>query len=398
MTAWIQDLQSRGGVLVAHALDWIDWQCGGSFPSGGLGVLRLADALRTFASEECAQGNQEADDQRFIDGAGAMLALLLLHHIGTGEHRQRGTEHRVALGRFGFFDPFAAIHGALDAPDPVAHLRGQLEQAEAEARGEGTYSRVVSAFQECLAETHPNVQIDSQYEYALTLTGGTQVDLSRVAVATSGEPKETVRRAVARIVSLLPQATETPTNGSLDAPRNRPAASDIPWEEAAPRVLPRLISASFADPLGDAVFLRPFHHDVKLALVLSYTDRARYVRSNEVATWGDARVILRKALENLAARSEQARFATIEADAGRLVVAQSRDGLDAARLLLPGLQRVLEGEIEPPWVAGIPHRDMLIACSAKQPRAVRHLTTLVADHAARASHRISERLFPVGRV
>ena len=194
-----------------------------------------------------------------------------------------------------------------------------------------------------------------------------------------------VARAIDKLVSMLPGG---------------PSAPERDLGEVRQALLPRLVPRDFLDDspgMRDELALKPvLGGALHAALILGYEGRARYVRQRELAHWslapGDALAI---ALENLAARSARARFARVDTAHGPLVVARTGDGLDGARLLLPTLHDVLAPELGSPFLAAAPHRDALFAC-AIEPRELRDaLAARVRDDAARAPHRISDRLFAI---
>src|SRR5262245_58248231 len=102
----MEALRDRGGPFLVKAVDFATWKGPREYPGGAAGMRRLGELVEAFAHDETAT---DADDARFVEGAGSMLALLLVGHVGLGGHRRAGERHRVALGRRGFFDPFAAI-------------------------------------------------------------------------------------------------------------------------------------------------------------------------------------------------------------------------------------------------------------------------------------------------
>jgi hypothetical protein len=184
-----------------------------------------------------------------------------------------------------------------------------------------------------------------------------------------------------------------------------PANLAVEWNEARPRLYPRLVSRTLLDELHRAhegrgtLSSRAVAADVLCTLVLHYDDRARYARADEVERWDQAEgagAAHRAALENLAARSARARFARIDTPDGPIVVARTGDGLDAARLILPTLHDVLAPELGSPFVAAIPHRDTLLACARAPAALVDAMRARTADEAARAPHGISAALFEVG--
>lgn len=390
MSDWLEALAPRGGPLLPAAREFILWKCGGTVAKGPEGIAHLARVVDDFAHDPEAPSE---DDARFLDGAGALLAHLLIEHLGGPGHRQRQNEerepeHRVALGRRGFFDPFGAIDAALDADDPRAELRARVAEAEAEAQGRGPYARVVTAFEEVLATRRPELLIVEHFGYELSLGDGIDVDLGRAAAATDDQDEDAVVLACAKLVAMLP--------GSDDE-----ATGLTSWEEAERRLLPRLVARSFVDELHQhergRLWYRDVGPDVVMTLLLSYPGRSRYVRADEVDCWAVPDATLEETwLTRLAARSEQARFARVDTQEGAMVIARTGDGLDSARLVLPTLWGVLVEELPPPILAAVPHRDALLAVSASEPAMVAALRARAEDDFRKAPHGISPGLFEVG--
>lgn len=376
MNDWVEALRSKAGPLVDAAKAFLRWRHLEVGP-GAHGITALAVALDDYCEDE----NPHHDDDRFIEGAGATLGLLLIEHL-DGEHRLQDGKHRVRLGGRGFFDPFGAIDRALDADDPRQQLALSIGDAEREAKGDGTVSNTVCAFIRELERHRTDLHVVEQFELELRLSDGTEVDLQRLAHATRDESAKALQRAASKFVSMLPGRTQV---------------ADCSWSDAATRLLPRLVSSKFLQglPESSGVFASRFMGDVHVALLVDYADRARFVRSAEVDRWKKSGALpLRVALENLASRSDKARFTRIETADGPLLVARSGDGLDAARLLLPSLYAVLREELSGTIVVSVPHRDTLIACEAAS--AVRkHLQSRVTDDMRRAPHAISSTLFEI---
>jgi len=365
--------------MLAPMGDWVD----------ALDAGPLAAVARRFAGDPLPRGpaaiewllaylprhlDEGEDDDEFIEGAGALLGVVLLDHHG-GHHVVRGHRHRLTLGRFGSFDPFALAESLLDADDPHARLAEELRLAESEAAGVGPMARVVRAFAVALEAMRPELAIASRVGLALALSDGVEVDLRRVAVASDGEDDAVVARSAEKLVRLLP-------GGEADAP--------MPFVEAAELLRPRLVAADFADELP-GLFTHPLPARfgtelIRVALQLAFEGRSRFVRQREVDAWRDAQPLL-VAIENLAARSADARFVRVDSEDGVLVVAGSGDGLDAARLLLPTLEDVLRAELAGPILVSVPHRDTLLASDSEAL-----LRARTDDAHARAPHKIATAL------
>jgi hypothetical protein len=131
-------------------------------------------------------------------------------------------------------------------------------------------------------------------------------------------------------------------------------------------------------------------------LVLRFKDRARFVRSAEVESWRQLGAMPgRTSLHNLAQASGAARFLQHFTPHGPLVVAESRDGLDAARLFLPGLHDVLAPILGDQFLVSTPHRDTLLAAPASSAGLLAELQARTDAAVRGAPHAISSRLWLV---
>jgi uncharacterized protein YtpQ (UPF0354 family) len=343
----------------------------------------LARAMDRFLSLDEVSPTAEHD---FVEGAGAVLGVILIDHHPDARHRTRAGKHRVQLGDHGYFDPFFAIEAALESDDPRAALARQVATAEAEQRSEGPISRVVKSLSLQLAHTRPDLRIANHFDLDLSLASSDQqpfdVDLQRAVDSTREQAQPAVERVVARLVSMLPGASS-------------PALS---FAAVRDRLLPRLCAASLLDELAERVrsplFSLAITSELRVALQVEIEGRGRYVRARELADWGlsDSQAIS-LALDNLGERSARFRLVREDTSYGALYVARSGDGLDSARLLLPALYEHLRARFGADAVVGVPHRDTFMVCGAQDMGLVAELRTRCEHTAARAPHRISGNLF-----
>jgi len=383
---WREALRAECGELITAAQRFAP----SPFPRGAEGLRALAARLSAHADDEAAT---ESDDRAFIEGAGALLGLLLVDHAGSGALVRRDGRVRVRLGTSGFIDPFTIMEGALDADRPREALRRAVALAEAEILGKGPFSRVITAVEEALAELRPDLRVAERFEAWLRLEDGTELELRRIVDATHDQAQPAVQAAARKFVAMIPGGSSA-----------RPATSDDDaWEAIRARILPRLVPAGFSAGDGAPTLLltalpprnpdTPIH-GIAIAFVVPEQDRARYVRVDEQAVRErDPLTVRAQAIVNLAARSQSARFARVDTEVGPLIVARTGDGLDAARLLLPGLHAVVAAELGASCALAVPHRDTLLACAADSPDALAALAARARDDAARAPHRISDALF-----
>jgi uncharacterized protein YtpQ (UPF0354 family) len=361
---WLNALEDVGGRLVPAARDFVDSQRPPSPGTGAPGIRWLAAQLEDFVDRD----SDGADDDRFVEGAGALLGLLLIDHLG-GRTREREGCHRVQLGRFGWFDP--------DAEEPRRCLSEYLSVAEQEAAQNGPVSRVVRVFADALGRTRPDLGIESQFELTVDLDNGATVDLSRLERVARDQDDDAAIEAARRIISMLPGAG---------------AQEETPWNEAAPRLLPRLVSQRFLAslPSEQTLYFDAMGNDVHLALQLRYGTRARYVRSVEIDSWALERAAVKQqAIENLAAKSRSLR---LERVTDAILRVRQGDGLDGARLLLPDLAARLERLGASTWVAAAPHRDVLLLAGEQ---ALEELSKRAGDAVQRAPHPVSASLFVI---
>ncbi len=367
---WLDTLGDVGGRLVPAARFFVDSERPPLPGAGSHGIRWLAARLEDFVDRE----TDDTEDDLFVEGAGSLLGLLLIEHLG-GRTRERDGCHRLQLGRFGWFDPFSAIQDALDAEDPRACLAECLSIAEREAADDGPVSKIVRAFAETLEQERPDVGIESQFELTIDLDNGASVDLARLERVARDADGDATTEAARRIISMLPGA------GPAEA---------TPWHEAASRLLPRLVSEKFLAslPSEQDLYSESVGHDVHIALQLRYGSRARYVRASEVAAWALERSAARhQSIENLMSKSRSLRLEPIGEGVLRL---RQGDGLDGARLLLPDLAARLTRLQDARWIAAAPHRDVLLLAHGA---AVDALAERALDASRRAPHPISPSLF-----
>lgn len=354
------------------------------YRGGREGLLALCRELERFTYRTNVDEEME---RRFVEGAGALLGVLLIDHLGAASHVSQGALHRVQLGAHGFFDPFGAVDRALDAADVRAELARQIERAEAEACNRGPISRLVVSLRSALASERPDLEIEDQFDLTLKLRRKPsqelfELDLKRAVETTCDQEQRAVDVVARRLLTMLPGASESP----LDV-------ADI---EA--RMLPRLTRADAVRELsvqGKSVLLNvPLTEDLVVALLIEYAGRARYVRARELESLRlCSEEAFAVAARNLRAKSECTRLVREQTPHGATFVARTGDGRDSARVLLPELYAELSGRVGPEVCIAIPHRDTFLACNGSDAALVQQLARRAAQDAARAPHALSAHTF-----
>jgi uncharacterized protein YtpQ (UPF0354 family) len=388
VTLWLSaSLRSRASVLAPTAERFLHEWLGDEarhFRGGAQGLVALCQHMERWVFREDVG---EESERRFVEGAGALLGLLLIDHLGDAQHAERGSVHRLRLGRHGFFDPFAAVDGALEAEDVRAELSRQVAVAEAEAKTRGPVSRVVASLLGLVERERPELIFDEQFESSLWLrctSSGEriEIDLRRAIESTRDQDEHAVREVARRLLAMLPGAAEP--RAELDEVRGR--------------IVPRLARTDtlreLATHADNALFSAPLADELRIALLVEHDGRARYVQQRELARWSIAEAtLLELARENLAARSARARLGAIDTAHGPLLIARTGDGRDSARVLLKSLYGALSARLGERVFVGLPHRDTFFACGEGNPALFAELARRTAVDAARAPHRLSERVF-----
>lgn len=341
-------------------------------PARGVDGLRaLATAIDRFAEEGAPE-----DEDAFLEGAGALLGAIVIEHFaGRARHVERSGQHRLALGAAGFVDPFAIVARVLNGETPAQRvLAAEMTLVEAELAGTGPLARLALALEAELAASRPELRVVDRFDRRLVLSDETEIDLAQALAATDelplGATPPAVTQAAKKLVSMLPGAA---------APLDR--------EALLSRLVPRLIGPSFP---ASGVHAVPLRGELRLALTTRHEGRARFVLERDLPSLGVAHdELVRRALDNLALASKGARVI----EDGPLVSVRSGDGLDSARLLLPGLFETFAPRLGEPFLAAVPHRDVLLLAGRGDAAALR---ARAEDDFARAPHRISARLFAVG--
>lgn len=370
---WIDRVAEQAGPLTSVAQRFAQHHGLGLESGAEATLLGLARTIERYDSD---------DDRALVEGAGALLGVILIAHL-NGRHRSRGPKHRCELGQQSLnitFDPFAAIERVIDADDVRRELARQVQLAESEARQQGPVSRVITELGQQLETAGLPHRISEVFDTTAWLGPDIEVDLSRVIEAT--HEGASIERAVRRVVDSLSHA------GAQDS---------LSWNEARTRVLPRIVNASFLTTLpsgGKQLFAEPIGPDVYVTLVVSYERRARYVRMDEINRWGiTTGTARREGLKRLAERSGGTRLGRIDTEHGSMVVAKTGDGLDSARVLLPGMFELLRAELGEAFLIALPHRDTLIACASQPAPLVASVQAHAERESRRAPHAISDLLW-----
>ncbi|ABY36551.1 MAG TPA: DUF1444 domain-containing protein [Chloroflexus aurantiacus] len=180
-----------------------------------------------------------------------------------------------------------------------------------------------------------------------------------------------------------------------------PAREAKTFSEVAQRVLPMLkpivlLNAVFEKKLPMLAY-RPFLADLIITYVIDEPQTVAYINERHLERWGIGEHVLHEqALTNLAARTqERARFLVTGEGAQRLIIANSQDGYDATRILLPNLLASWQPHFPGTMVIGIPNRDFLIAFSDADESILTSVAHQIQLDAAQRDNGLTDQLFTI---
>lgn len=223
----------------------------------------------------------------------------------------------------------------------------------------------------------------SEKSFSLKLNGHAAPleNLYRIA---SLKPDETQRHIQRWIVELIRAGEGTPDeSGSFD--------------ELKDRLLPVLLGDGPQDVDSRGIVTQPLVEGLRVAYALDHDRTISYLPKPVFEAWEmDVEDLHETALSNLIARSEAINAHAAQDDKGQvyLVLFQTMDGYDAARLLLPTLHDRLRGYLGSPFVAAVPNRDILI-CFRNDAETVDKLRDQIGKDYMQMPHQVSDKLFLV---
>lgn len=178
--------------------------------------------------------------------------------------------------------------------------------------------------------------------------------------ADDSEFREFIAEHFGKMIKLVEQHTQNDSPAwSVVKDRLRPQFMPARFAEQAP-----LVHLPVGQPASDA--------DVLIGIVLDSEAGYSYVRQEDAALWGrTADELFDAAVQNLNDASRQLPMALFP-EPNLAIVIETKDGYDAARLLLPGIRRFAAEKLGEPFYAGIPNRDFLIMWSQNADAEFQH--------------------------
>jgi uncharacterized protein YtpQ (UPF0354 family) len=176
------------------------------------------------------------------------------------------------------------------------------------------------------------------------------------------------------------------------------AVSDVPFDVAKPRIMPRIQPMTVFDYLDrDQVAYSEFVNGTVLVYVLDLPQLTVSLTVEQMVRWGtDSIEIEEIAKSNLEQYAPELKIQVIESqDGGRAALLNEQDGYDAARLLLGKLHERLAPELHGDFYVATPARDMFVALSCDPEPFVERLQKRVDQDYRRLPYPITRDMFVV---
>ena len=176
------------------------------------------------------------------------------------------------------------------------------------------------------------------------------------------------------------------------------AVSDVPFEMAKPRIMPRIQPLTVFDYLDrEQVAYSEFVNGTVLVYVLDLPQLTVSLTVEQMVRWGTDSVEIEDiAKSNLERYAPELKIQVIESrDGGRAAILNEQDGYDAARLLLGKLHERLAPELHGDFYVATPARDMFVALSCDPEPFVERLQKRVDQDYRRLPYPITRDMFVV---
>jgi len=166
-------------------------------------------------------------------------------------------------------------------------------------------------------------------------------------------------------------------------------------ERVFPMLKPITLLASVRERKLPMLVYRPFLADLIIAYVIDEPSSVAYINEQHLERWElPEHELHAQAMENLHRRTdERANFTVVGEGAQRLIIFNSMDGYDAARLLMPALLERWRPELGGRMVIGVPSRDFLILFGDGDRQILATVAQQIQIDAANREHGLSDQLF-----
>jgi uncharacterized protein YtpQ (UPF0354 family) len=170
-----------------------------------------------------------------------------------------------------------------------------------------------------------------------------------------------------------------------------------PFSGVKERIMPMILPSQFCDEAYETVISEPLIEGLRVAYAIDSDRTISYISRKLFDSWRLTMDDLHEtAIENLTKASEEMQANVAQDEEGRisLIILSRRDGYDASRILLPTLHERLSEHLGSPFMAAIPHRDILL-CFRGDKETVGRLWPQIAEDYQKMPHQVTDQLLLV---
>ncbi len=195
-----------------------------------------------------------------------------------------------------------------------------------------------------------------------------------------------------------PDALDAVVQTLLRVSQGERSVPDPGYQALAPLIVPQLKPIILLNDLlergAEPIVYRIFLADLIITYAILDRGRLSYITELQLDRWEVSEYTLHaQAIANLQARSQQLNYHVAGSDDETIIIFNHDDGLDAARLLLPGLLEEVTRALPGNAVIGIPNRDFMVILSDSDPDRVSAVALQIAQDMRQHDHGVSDRLF-----
>jgi len=174
------------------------------------------------------------------------------------------------------------------------------------------------------------------------------------------------------------------------------------FDEIKDLILPKVLSKNWFFTLKDLKncpeeqlpYEEPLSDKIVVTYVVDYPDRIEYINRKNLKDWNVSGKSLRQtAIMNLIKKTERLEPQIMEIPEGKVVIYNSKDGYDSARILLGDKIKGINSEKN--MIIGIPHRDYLVIVQGTQKKLIQAINKIVREEFDSNPNRISCELYTI---
>jgi uncharacterized protein YtpQ (UPF0354 family) len=194
--------------------------------------------------------------------------------------------------------------------------------------------------------SHPDVSLEAPaHSPDVIIVKGTQIGLQNLKAKfnESDRSQETLERLVSEHIQL--------------ALYYEPSVPD--FETARQKLRPQIMPPEYAQQAPIVSF--PFGQTLRIGIVLDSDKTYLYVRGEDALRWNKShQELLDISLSNLDEASRKMEMQSGSNEEAKWVGIETKDGFDAARILIPKFREFLASQLGSPFRFAVPNRDFLI--------------------------------------